>query len=109
MNMLPRIWSEEYCTFVKNLLQQVYSLIWQLCIVLHFVNLQNLDWVPLLFAGMPVGLQLMGKPWCEGSLLYAGSVLESAARPLFRMPKVCYDVLGGSCSAAAGSLSVSGA
>ena len=44
-------------------------------------------------AGMPIGLQLMGRPWAEASLLYAGSVLEAAVRPLIRLPSVSYDVL----------------
>ncbi|CAL8466609.1 g6145 [Coccomyxa elongata] len=44
-------------------------------------------------SGMPIGLQLMGRPWCEASLLYAGSVLESAVRPLIKMPGVSYDLL----------------
>ena len=42
---------------------------------------------------MPIGLQLMGRPWSEAGLLYAGSVLEAAVRPLLRMPGVSYDVL----------------
>lgn len=45
--------------------------------------------------GMPIGIQLMGRPWCEASLLYAGSVLESAIRPLIKMPAVTYDLLSG--------------
>ena len=49
-------------------------------------------------AGMPIGLQLMGRPWSEASLLYAGSVLESAVRPLIKMPGVSYDILSGSAS-----------
>lgn len=44
-------------------------------------------------AGLPIGLQLMGRPWEEASLLYASSVLESAVEPLQRMPAVSYDLL----------------
>ena len=43
--------------------------------------------------GLPIGLQLMGKPWEEASLLYVTSVLESAVKPLLRMPAVSYDLL----------------
>ena len=39
-------------------------------------------------AGLPIGLQLMGQPWEEASLLYASSVLESAVKPLM-YHKVC--------------------
>ena len=42
---------------------------------------------------MPIGLQLMGRPWAEASLLYAGSVLEAAVRPLIKLPGISYDVL----------------
>lgn len=35
----------------------------------------------------------MGRPWGEASLLCAGSVLESAVRPLIKIPDVSYDVL----------------
>ena len=42
---------------------------------------------------MPIGLQLMGRPWSEASLLYAGSVLEAAVRPLIKLPRHSYDVL----------------
>ena len=45
------------------------------------------------FAGLPIGLQLMGRPWEEASLLYASSVLESAVKPLMRMPAVSYNLL----------------
>ncbi len=45
--------------------------------------------------GMPIGLQLMGRPWGEASLLYAGSVLESAVAPLLKLPRHRYDVLHG--------------
>ena len=44
-------------------------------------------------AGLPIGLQLMGRPWEEANLLYASSVLESAVKPLMRMPTVSYDIL----------------
>jgi Asp-tRNA(Asn)/Glu-tRNA(Gln) amidotransferase A subunit family amidase len=44
---------------------------------------------------MPIGLQLMGRPWGEASLLYAGSVLESAVAPLLKLPRHRYDVLHG--------------
>ena len=44
-------------------------------------------------AGLPIGLQLMGKPWEEASLLYVTSVLESAVKPLLKMPAVSYDLL----------------
>ncbi|KAK9810013.1 hypothetical protein WJX72_003338 [[Myrmecia] bisecta] len=43
--------------------------------------------------GMPVGLQLMGRPWAESELLFAGSVLEAALAKQQRMPQISYDVL----------------
>nr|ARQ20723.1 lipid body protein [Lobosphaera incisa] len=42
---------------------------------------------------MPVGLQLMGRPWAESELLFAGSVLEAAVVKDQRLPRVSYDVL----------------
>jgi Asp-tRNA(Asn)/Glu-tRNA(Gln) amidotransferase A subunit family amidase len=40
-------------------------------------------------------MQLMGRPWAEGELLYAGSVLEAALADQQQMPKVFYDPLYG--------------
>ena len=37
----------------------------------------------------------MGRPWDEGSLLYAASVIEDAVRDNLRLPGVRYDVLSG--------------
>lgn len=47
---------------------------------------------------LPVGLQLMGPCWHEGSLLHAGAVLEAAvaaSRAPLQLPPVWYDVLAG--------------
>eukprot|EP00884_Botryococcus_braunii_P016489 jgi/Botrbrau1/3523/Bobra.341_2s0050.1 len=45
--------------------------------------------------GLPIGMQLMGRPWAEADLLYAGSVLEAALSEVQQMPKVFYDPLYG--------------
>lgn len=47
------------------------------------------------FAGLPIGMQLMGRPWAEADLLHAGSVLEAALAGVQQMPKVFYDPLYG--------------
>jgi hypothetical protein len=40
-------------------------------------------------------MQLMGRPWAEADLLYAGSVLEAALADIQEMPRVFYDPLHG--------------
>jgi hypothetical protein len=42
---------------------------------------------------MPVGLQLLGRPWDEASLLYVASVVESLVKDQQRAPRVLYDAL----------------
>ena len=46
-------------------------------------------------AGLPIGLQLMARPWAEAQLLYLGSVLEAASSGANRLPQLHYDVLHG--------------
>ena len=44
-------------------------------------------------AGLPVGLQLIGKPWHEADLLHASAVIEGARADSMRPPQVYFDVL----------------
>ena len=46
-------------------------------------------------AGLPIGLQMMGRPWCEDELVSACSVIEAAARERVPLPKIYYNVLHG--------------
>ncbi len=48
-------------------------------------------------AGLPIGLQLIGRPWAEADLLYAGSVLEKAVQGSVKRPKL-FCTIGGSAS-----------
>lgn len=54
-----------------------------------------LPWMWYFFSGMPIGLQIMGKPWGEAALLHAGSVLEAVLGPKMKLPQVHFDVLYG--------------
>lgn len=36
--------------------------------------------MPAWRAGMPIGLQLIGRPWAEAELLFAGSVAQQAQK-----------------------------
>lgn len=44
-------------------------------------------------AGMPIGLQLIGRPWAEADLLFAGSVVQQAQQPHVAPPKQYYSPL----------------
>ncbi len=56
-----------------------------------------LVWSPALTAlccaGLPVGLQLIGKPWHEADVLHASAVIEGARADNMRPPQVFFDVL----------------
>ena len=45
------------------------------------------------YAGLPIGLQLIGKPWAKADLLYIGSVLEKAQQISLRLPQLFCDIL----------------
>ena len=44
-------------------------------------------------AGLPIGLQLIGRPWAEADLLFAGSVVEQARQADIAMPKQYHNPL----------------
>lgn len=46
-------------------------------------------------AGMPIGLQLVGRAWQEATLLYVSSVVEAAQHQAhaLRMPQVCHSAV----------------
>lgn len=44
-------------------------------------------------AGLPIGFQMIGRPWDEASLMYAASVIEAAVKEDLRLPAIFYDVL----------------
>ena len=46
-------------------------------------------------AGLPIGMQLMGKAWGEADIIFAASVLEAALKDTMRLPQVVYDPLHG--------------
>jgi len=45
-------------------------------------------------AGLPIGLQLIGRPWAEADLLYAGSVLETALQGSIKRPTIFCAIVG---------------
>jgi len=45
-------------------------------------------------AGLPIGLQLIGRPWAEADLLYAGSVLEKALQGSIKRPTIFCAIVG---------------
>ena len=59
------------------------------------MSLLLLSRVFVLYAGMPIGLQIMGKPGGEAALLHASSVLEAVIGSKMKLPQVHYDVLYG--------------
>lgn len=44
-------------------------------------------------SGLPIGLQLIGRPWAESTLLQLAAALEELCAPLRRRPEVLYDLL----------------
>jgi len=54
-------------------------------LVMHFDGGSNV-------AGLPIGFQLIGRPWDEASLMYAASVIEAAVKEDLRLPATFYDV-----------------
>lgn len=47
----------------------------------------------VLDAGMPIGLQLIGRPWAEADLLFAGSVVQQAQQSHVAPPQQYYSPL----------------
>ncbi|KAG0628391.1 hypothetical protein M758_1G023100 [Ceratodon purpureus] len=43
--------------------------------------------------GLPIGLQLIGRPWSEATLLQVAAVIEKLCSPFRRQPEVLYDLL----------------
>ncbi|XP_062197363.1 uncharacterized protein LOC133900274 [Phragmites australis] len=43
--------------------------------------------------GLPVGLQFIGRPWSEATLLHLAYAMQEACRKDCRKPKVCFDLL----------------
>lgn len=48
-----------------------------------------------LAAGLPVGIQLIGRPWDEAGLLYAAQVIEDARKEHMRFPMISVDLMKG--------------
>ncbi|KAJ4715190.1 Fatty acid amide hydrolase [Melia azedarach] len=44
-------------------------------------------------AGLPIGLQFIGKPWSEPTLMHIAFAMQSLCISDYRKPKVCYDLL----------------
>mmetsp|Transcript_40084 Transcript_40084/g.95216 ORF Transcript_40084/g.95216 Transcript_40084/m.95216 type:complete len:248 (+) Transcript_40084:507-1250(+) len=72
----------------------------QLSKIMRFVVTANLTGFPAMSVpvgydseGLPIGLQLMGRPWCEATLIDCASKLERALGPP-RKPQVALGVLG---------------
>ncbi|KAK9810788.1 hypothetical protein WJX73_007357 [Symbiochloris irregularis] len=71
--------------------------------LMRFTNAVNMAGLPAISvpistaAGLPVGMQLIGQPWQEASLLYVSSALEAAValQSPRRMPKVMHHVFKG--------------
>ncbi|KAK1393096.1 Fatty acid amide hydrolase [Heracleum sosnowskyi] len=43
--------------------------------------------------GLPIGLQFIGKPWCEASLIYIAYAVQALCAAGYRKPRVFYDQL----------------
>ncbi|XP_024366996.1 fatty acid amide hydrolase isoform X2 [Physcomitrium patens] len=43
--------------------------------------------------GLPIGMQLIGRPWSEATLLQVAAVIERLCSPFQRRPEVLYDLL----------------
>ncbi|XP_024523804.1 fatty acid amide hydrolase [Selaginella moellendorffii] len=60
----------------------------------NFIGLPAIS-VPVGFdqAGMPIGIQLIGKPWSEATLLRLAYVIEGLCAAESRRPEVLFDLL----------------
>lgn len=45
-------------------------------------------------AGLPIGLQFIGKPWSEPTLMHLAFAMQALCITDYRKPKVFYDILG---------------
>ncbi|KAM7277003.1 hypothetical protein ACFE04_018869 [Oxalis oulophora] len=44
-------------------------------------------------AGLPIGLQFIGRPWSEATLIHIASAMQVLCRPNYRKPEIFYDLL----------------
>ncbi|GBG81194.1 hypothetical protein CBR_g31867 [Chara braunii] len=44
--------------------------------------------------GLPIGIQIIGRPWAEATLLQVAAALEGLCAPQNKGPNVFYDMLG---------------
>ena len=46
-------------------------------------------------AGLPIGIQLIGRPWDEAGLLFAARAVEDAQKGRLKYPMISVDLLKG--------------
>lgn len=70
--------------------------------LMRFVTLANLLGLPAISIpvgydkqGLPIGLQLIGRPWCEASILHLAAAVEELCSTTKKKPLQYYDMLKG--------------
>lgn len=70
--------------------------------LMRFVTLANLLGLPAISVpvgydqqGLPIGLQLIGRPWCEASILHLAAAVEELCSTTKKRPLQYYDMLKG--------------
>ncbi|XP_073041463.1 fatty acid amide hydrolase-like isoform X1 [Primulina eburnea] len=70
--------------------------------LMRFVTLANLLGLPAISVpvgydkqGLPIGLQLIGRPWCEASILHLAAAVEELCSTTKKKPSQYYDMLKG--------------
>lgn len=75
---------------------QVVASLMQFAITANILGLPAIS-VPIGYdkQGLPIGLQLIGRPWCEATILRLASVIEEISAEYRKKPMEFYDILKG--------------
>nr|XP_009772893.1 PREDICTED: fatty acid amide hydrolase-like [Nicotiana sylvestris]XP_016436275.1 PREDICTED: fatty acid amide hydrolase-like [Nicotiana tabacum] len=73
---------------------QVVASLMQFAITANILGLPAIS-VPIGYdkQGLPIGLQLIGRPWCEATILRLASVIEEFSAEYRKKPMEFYDIL----------------